>query len=95
VFLRPASQKPLFGKKGASQEAIRRRAGIPSQDTDKGLRWLSRIGLLRQGTHARVESGGFSLILNPTGSPAKEIAQLMLQIRWTIEQKGVLIHKGP
>lgn len=91
-FLRPGNQVPFFEGSYTSKEQFRRGVGLPAKELDKGLRYLRKIGLVhqrRRKVHGRIL---LSLATKARTSPAREIAQAVLQARRSIEQEGVLVH---
>jgi hypothetical protein len=91
-FMQPGSQVPFFEGSYTGTEQFRRHTGLPAKELERGLRYLRSIGLVRQ--RRRKIHGRVLLSLNTKAltSPAREIAQLVLQARRSIEQGEILVH---
>ena len=91
-FLQPGNQVPFFNGSYTGMEQFRRYTGLPTKELNRGLRYLRGIGLVHQ--RRRKIQGRILLSLNTKAetSPAREIAQLVLRAKRSIEQEGVFMH---
>lgn len=94
-FLQPGSAVPFFEGSYTSMEDLRRSVKLPVRELREGLQYLERIGLLIR-RHRKVRGKVLlSLHTKAKTSPAREIAQLVIQVRRSIEQEGILVRRGP